>query len=416
MKNEKLSNLLKAMGPGILFAGAAIGGSHLIQSTRAGADYGFKLLIIVLLVNLFKYPFFDFTYRYTAATGKCVLEGYAKIGKWVIYTFLGLSIITGIFNLAALGMLTAGVANFILGTSISNLTMSIIIVAATLLMLIVGRYSLLDGFMKVMMVILSITTLVAFILAIGKGMHVNPGFTGPDLFSNSSIYFIIALMGWMPAPVEASVWTSLWALGRSEQKQYVPTLKESLTDFNIGYIGTAIMAVFFLSLGAFVMYGTGAQFSNNGSIFSGQLISLYTSVVGDFMKPIISIAAFITLYSSLITVIDGYPRSIAGSLEQLSGWYKDNFRKVLIFFMIFLSVAGVAIIAFLSTNMKTMIDIATIISFLIAPIIAYINMRVVFKKDFPNEFKPSKPMKILSILGLIYLTGFSLLYLYKLFF
>ena len=35
---------LRAVGPGILFAGAAIGVSHLVQSTRAGAGYGFALL------------------------------------------------------------------------------------------------------------------------------------------------------------------------------------------------------------------------------------------------------------------------------------------------------------------------------------------------------------------------------------
>ena len=51
---------LKKLGPGLLFAGAAIGVSHLVQSTRAGADFGWGLLWALLLVNLFKYPFFQF--------------------------------------------------------------------------------------------------------------------------------------------------------------------------------------------------------------------------------------------------------------------------------------------------------------------------------------------------------------------
>ena len=57
MKKMKYKNLLKSIGPGILFAGAAIGGSHLIQSTRAGANYGLDLLGLVLLINILKYPF-----------------------------------------------------------------------------------------------------------------------------------------------------------------------------------------------------------------------------------------------------------------------------------------------------------------------------------------------------------------------
>ena len=44
---------IKNLGPGLLFAGAAIGVSHLVQSTRAGADFGLGLLWALLLVNLF---------------------------------------------------------------------------------------------------------------------------------------------------------------------------------------------------------------------------------------------------------------------------------------------------------------------------------------------------------------------------
>ncbi|VTR29070.1 manganese transporter NRAMP [Actinobacillus pleuropneumoniae] len=51
---------LKAMGPGILMASAAVGGSHIVASTQAGAIYGWQLALIIILANLFKYPFFPF--------------------------------------------------------------------------------------------------------------------------------------------------------------------------------------------------------------------------------------------------------------------------------------------------------------------------------------------------------------------
>ncbi|GAF53309.1 Mn2+ and Fe2+ transporters of the NRAMP family [Psychrobacter sp. JCM 18900] len=40
-------------------ATAAIGGSHLISSTQAGAIYGWQLAIMIVLANVFKYPFFS---------------------------------------------------------------------------------------------------------------------------------------------------------------------------------------------------------------------------------------------------------------------------------------------------------------------------------------------------------------------
>ena len=50
-------NLLKVIGPGLLFASSAIGTSHLVLSTRAGAHHGMIFLWIILLALLLKYPF-----------------------------------------------------------------------------------------------------------------------------------------------------------------------------------------------------------------------------------------------------------------------------------------------------------------------------------------------------------------------
>lgn len=53
----KIKSLLKTLGPGLLYAGAAVGVSHLVQSTRAGASYGFELIWVVIVANIIKYPF-----------------------------------------------------------------------------------------------------------------------------------------------------------------------------------------------------------------------------------------------------------------------------------------------------------------------------------------------------------------------
>ena len=50
----------RSFGPGLMWAGAAIGVSHLVQSTRAGAVAGFGLAGTILLALILKYPFFEF--------------------------------------------------------------------------------------------------------------------------------------------------------------------------------------------------------------------------------------------------------------------------------------------------------------------------------------------------------------------
>ena len=86
-EKKSISNFIKTLGPGILFASTAIGVSHLVQSTRAGAEYGFALIAFVIAANVFKYPFFEYGSRYANATGTTIIDGYNRIGKWMIWIF-----------------------------------------------------------------------------------------------------------------------------------------------------------------------------------------------------------------------------------------------------------------------------------------------------------------------------------------
>ena len=52
------SRFWTAFGPGLLWAATAIGVSHLVQSTRAGAEAGFGLVGVLVLALVLKYPFF----------------------------------------------------------------------------------------------------------------------------------------------------------------------------------------------------------------------------------------------------------------------------------------------------------------------------------------------------------------------
>jgi len=111
---KKLSyrGIVKTIGPGFLYAGAAIGASHLILSTHAGASFSFNLIWAILLIILFKYPFFEFSYRYTAATGTSLLDGYKKLGNWAIISFFVLSFFTAIVNFAAVTKVTSDLATY----------------------------------------------------------------------------------------------------------------------------------------------------------------------------------------------------------------------------------------------------------------------------------------------------------------
>ncbi|MFH1297087.1 MAG: Nramp family divalent metal transporter [Bacteroidota bacterium] len=407
-----LRGVFKALGPGILYAGAAIGASHLVLSTQAGANYSYNFIWAVLLINLFKYPFFEFSYRYTAATGKSMLDGYRKLGRWAIITFFLLSVITAIVNFAAVTKVTADLATYLFQVHLSPFATSTGLLSIILLMLFVGRYAFLDWFMKVMIGILVLFTITAFFFALSRGAQVEPGFVHPPLWDTAAIIFLIALMGWMPTPIDCSVWPSLWALERNKQTKYKPSFREYHIDFHIGYIGSAIMALFFLGLGALVMYGTGETFSANGVIFSEQLVSLYTTSIGSWSHSVIAVIVLITMFSTAITVIDGYPRSLEGSLHQMFPSLKMLGSGLYLFWIIFLSVTTVLIIVFFTRNMGSLLEFATILSFLTAPVFAIINYKVVTSKYIPDASQPRGLLKLLSWAGIGFLIVFSLIFLY----
>ncbi len=169
-------NWFKKLGPGLLFAGAAIGVSHLVQSTRSGADFGFGLLWALGLIHIVKYPFFQFGPRYATATGESLLDGYKKIGKSVLIVFFILNLATMFTIQAAVTIVTAGLASNLFGITSNPVIWSIIITGICFLLLLIGKYKLLDNLIKVIIVLLTISTVISLIIAIDN--------------SNSTINFI----------------------------------------------------------------------------------------------------------------------------------------------------------------------------------------------------------------------------------
>ena len=396
---------IQKLGPGLLFAGAAVGVSHLVQSTRAGADFGFGLLWALLLVNFFKYPFFQFGPRFALATGKSLLSGYAKLGKAVVVTYFLLSLATMFTIQTAVTIVTAGIAVELSGISINIVYWGIAITFICSSLLLFGRYGLLDRGIKIIILVLCVSTIIAAFLALDQSKEIEWTQIIPS--STTGFAFLIAFMGWMPGPLDISVWHSLWSLEKKKRIKNL-TLNNSLLDFNVGFITTIVLGTCFVFLGAMVMYGSEDGFSSSGGVFAKQLITLYTTTLGNGTYWLIGIAAFVTMFSTALTTMDASPRAIAKTAEIL------QFPKAIssyFFWIIILAIGTGAIFFFLLSNMGKLVQVATILSFLTAPFYGLMNYLLVTGKYMPKKHQPNKIMKIWSIAGLVFLTGFSIWYL-----
>ena len=398
----KIQNL-KKLGPGLLFAGAAIGVSHLVQSTRAGADFGFGLLWALLISIILKYPFFQYGSRFALATKMSLLDGYYKLGKVYLLIFFIISIGTIFTIQTAVTIVTASLATTILGDSQNLVILSTLIILLCFLILLFGNYKFLDNLIKIIILALTASTLIALVVALIKN---SKSFNFSQVLPyKTSIIFLAALIGWMPAPLDISVWQSLWII--EKRKSNTISFDEGIFDFNVGYFGTFILGICFLSLGALVMFGSSVGFSDVGSVFAGQFIELYTTTLGESVYPIIVIAAFTTMFSTTLTTLDASPRSMYKSCQLL--FPKTNFLDYK-FWLIILSIGTICIFSFLLDEMGTLVQIATVLSFITAPFYAYLNLKLVTSNLMPSKHKPSKTLINFSYVGLAFLTLFALVF------
>lgn len=264
--------------------------------------------------------------------------------------------------------------------------------------------------MKVIIVVLTVTTLAAVVVALNEN---SDPLTFVQYFPKESLEltFLIAFLGWMPAPLDVSIWQSLWTEEKRKTQEIGFNTKQALFDFNIGFAGTLIVGICFMALGALVMFNSEMEFSASGGVFAQQLIELYTSSLGHEFWIVISVAAFTAMLSTTITTLDASPRAMDKTIELILG--RKN-KMGYWYWLILLAIGTILILKFFMSEMGTLVKIATIFSFLTTPFFAITNFVLITGKHTPKESRPSKALKALSITGIIFLIGFATWYLFSL--
>jgi Mn2+/Fe2+ NRAMP family transporter len=411
---SKTKVLLRNLGPGLLFASMAIGTSHLVLSTKAGAQYGWIMAIPIVLANILKYPFFEFGVRYTSVTNKTLIEGYLNRGKGYLLFYAFITLITTFTILAALYTVTSGLfINLFKVTefSVSSVALGLFVLISALL--IIGRYKFLEVSLKFVVSILFLALIVTTALVIAQG-QVEPvdDFVATPIFNEVGILFLIGLMGWMPTTVEASSWVSLWSIEKWKNQEK-PTLKESLQEFNIGYILTGILALFFMVIGWFTLYGTNTILSNNAVSFADQVVQLFTTHIGSWAYIFIAISAFATMFSTCMTAHDAVSRVSLDIVDLLFPTKKEiKTKRNFALIVLLLAVVNFIVITSFAANMGDLVALATFVSFVVAPIIGYMNLKNVMSEDVSKEYRPNRNLQILTYIGILFLSCFSMYYFY----
>ena len=413
---SEATRLFARLGPGLLFAGAAIGTSHLVQSTRAGALYGLGLLLIVLVANVLKYPAFRFGPAYAAATGMSLIEGYRRLGRGAVLLIAVSQYVVQVIILAAVGVTTAGLAAATLGLSVPPPQLAVGLLVAAMVMMTTGGFRLLELLTKAFIVLLTLATVTATALVL-PGVDWSPGNFVPPPFSAPLLFFLVALIGLMPSALDLSILHSLWSVAKARSEGAPASHDDAVLDFDIGYFGSAGLALCFVIMGAGLMHEQGTVPDPSPVGFAGQVIALYEASLGRGAALLVGCAAFGVMFTTVITILDGFPRVHAAAwftLRNEDGRVHEALDRGLPLRLVAVSQVLLAsgILLFLMGNFLAFIDVMTTAAFLVGPIIAVLNHLVMTSDDVPVELQPSRLLRVWSGVCIVTLTLITIAYLY----
>jgi Mn2+/Fe2+ NRAMP family transporter len=416
---KSATNLLRAIGPGILYAAAAVGVSHLVQATRAGAVYGFSLTLIIVFACIIKYPGLRFGTDYAVATETSLIASYIKQGKITTVVYLLNLIFTFLFVPAAIVLVSSGLIKAVLNIETSDTVLAILVFASCAVILIIGHYSFLERITKVLVALFTVLIVLAVLVVLGNFQWTLSQFA-PPVFDRTTLIFVVAITGFMPSPMTAGVMGSLWLCAKADNSGKMPSWREAKFDFDLGFITTLVLAFGFMLLGAGIMHGAGAEFAPSSGAFAHQLIELFTETIGDWSFWVIGIAAIAVMYSSALTVIDGNARFIQISLDHFLPDIHEKLgisrSRIFDLSVVIICLGGVIVLTLLLQSFRAFIDLVSVITAIVAPMLALMNHRAVHSDEVPLSSRPTPLMYVWSVAGILVMSIVSMLYLYFRFF
>ena len=394
------------LGPGLMLAAAAVGVSHLVQSTRAGADYGLSFVWLVVLISFLKYPAFRFAVDYASLTNHSLVYAYSRLGKlpmcWLLLGFT----VDMLVATSAVALVTAGILISVFDLPFSGPHVAIGVTMLSALILLNGKYARAERIVKILVFSFSALAIIAMLIALPL-----LGSDERDLFaaitpSQSTAVFVIAIAGWMPMPMTGSIFISMWAREKKTLGGDTIDHRSALADLRFGWILTVVVAISFMIMGTAILFQVDRVVPASAGAFATELLGIFTAIIGQWSYPVIAAAAIAVMWSTVLALMDVLPRvtsrlvdCMTGRAEQASTPYTT---------LLAVQVAGVTLIMLLLLgSFGTFIDFATSAGFITAPALAWYNYRALLSVREETQYSPTRALVIWHWLGFAALTAFA---------
>jgi len=191
-----VARALRLLGPGLVFALTVLGPGDFVSNAATGATHGYALLWALAVAVFFRFVWLDTSARYVLATGESLMEGYARLGQWILWLVLGsMIVIRTLANLYKL-VLLGNIAEMLFPGSPAWMPVAAGGAFSILAFLICdkGGYGRLEGGFKALVAVMWGALMVAAILARPDPAGILKGLLLPTLPGDRGLYATVFLL------------------------------------------------------------------------------------------------------------------------------------------------------------------------------------------------------------------------------
>ncbi len=388
---------IKTMGPAAIVTAAFIGPGTITTASFAGAGYGYALLWAMVFSVFATIILQEMSARLGIVTRKGLGDALREQFENPIVKYGSMFLVVSAIGIGCAAYETGNILGGALGLqAITGISMNIwgpIMGVVALLMLLTGKYKLVEKLLIGLVILMSATFITTAIVISPDWSELFAGMLIPSI-PKGSVFLILALIGTTVVPYNLFLHSS----AVQERWKDAGGLKDSRTDILISIILGGIISI------AVIVTAAGAFFGTSIAIKSaGDMAKSLEPLMGSWAKYFFAFGLFSAGLSSAITA----PLAAAYATSGALGWKQDlkdaKFRSI---WMIVLVIG----IVFSAMGFKPIsaIIFAQATNGILLPIVAVFLLYAMNNKKRLGEFVNTPIVNILGVIVVIVACGLGL--------
>ena len=342
---QRFRQIAMLVGPGLILASSIVGTGELIATTVLGAENGYTLLWLIVLSCLIKTVVQNELGRYSIGTGKTTLEAFNEVPgprlkvSWLVWMWC----VMVTFTLFQVGAMLGGISE-ILNMMFPSVPLSAFVwmlAACTIVLLIVGKYSMVERIAMLLVVSFTMLTVSCcfLLLKLPQYFDWNAVLTGLTFQPpEGGMGTAVAAFGITGVGATELVMYPYWCIEKgyaqyAGKRDDTPAWRGRALGWIrvMGFDVLCSMVIYtfatiaFYFLGAGILKGMGLM--PQGSAMVRVLSSIYTETLGEWSLPLFMVGAFAVLYSTVFASTAAHCRVWADMVGMLGIYDKSNYQS-----------------------------------------------------------------------------------------